>query len=267
MDPVTTATATTAMTVAVEGFSVLTLFSEASLFVKLVMIFLLGMSILTWAVLIAKFKLFRQLKNKADRFEEAFWSNNGLEDLYKNTNPEDTDHPMAKIFVVGLREWEHAVDSEANNNILELGVIDRVRQLMSVNLNRELDRIEKMLPILATIGSTAPFIGLLGTVVGIMNSFQSIGLSKNTSLAVVAPGIAEALLATALGLFAAIPAVMAYNKLSSELGRYAARLEGFAMEFVTILDRKNQQKLARTKKTKQKRRAQDKLSGIFNQAS
>jgi biopolymer transport protein TolQ len=266
MEPVTTATA---VATTVEGFSVFTLFSQASLFVKFVMIFLLGMSILTWAVLIAKFKLFKQLKNKANHFEDAFWSNDaqGLEDLYKNTEPEETDHPMAKLFVVGLREWEDAIDTEANNNILEVGVIERIRQLMSVHLNRELDKIESMLPILATIGSTAPFIGLLGTVWGIMNSFQSIGLSKNTSLAVVAPGIAEALLATALGLFAAIPAVMAYNKLSTELGRYAARLESFATEFTTILDRKNQQKLARTKKTKQKRRANDKLGSIFTQAS
>ena len=263
MEPVTTATAATTITTASNGFSVFEQFASASLFVQFVMFILLAMSILTWAVLITKFKLFRQLKTKADRFEEAFWSNNGLEDLYKNTNPEDTDHPMAKIFVVGLKEWDNAVDAETNNNILELGVIDRVRQLMNVTLNRELDKIENMLPVLATIGSTAPFIGLLGTVWGIMSSFEMIGVSKNTSLAVVAPGIAEALLATALGLFAAIPAVIAYNKLSSELGRYAARLEGFATEFVTILDRKNQQKLARTKKTKQKRRANDKLSDFF----
>lgn len=271
MEPVTTAqtaadAAAAIATTAPEGFSIISLFSQASLFVQFIMLLLLFMSIITWAVLFTKFKLFRTLKSKATTFEDAFWSNNGLEDLYKNTKPEETDHPMAKVFVVGLREWEDAIDAETNNNILEVGVVDRVRQLMGVTLNRELDKIESLLPILATVGSTAPFIGLLGTVWGIMNSFQSIGISKNTSLAVVAPGIAEALLATALGLFAAIPAVMAYNKLSTELGRYAARLESFATEFLTILDRQNQRKLARTKKSKQKRRANDAL-GEFFQAS
>lgn len=238
--------------------SIYHLFMQAGIFVKIIMGLLVSLSVVTWAVLFAKHSGFRDLKRKAGKFEEAFWSNRGLEELYKNATPEDADHPMAKLYIVGLREWESAQEDNAESKTtLQVGVIDRVRQLMSVRMNRELDRLEKMLPFLATVGSTAPFVGLLGTVWGIMNSFQSIGATKNTSLAVVAPGIAEALLATALGLFAAIPAVVAYNKLSTELGRYAARLETFVTEFVTILDRQNQENIAKTKRETKKRRVSD----------
>ena len=245
---------------AAHDLSVTGLFSQADSFVKIIMLLLIVLSIITWAILISKYKVFRRLRHKAGRFEDAFWNNKGLEDLYKNTKPEETDHPMAKLYVVGLREWEQSKDENTENKsyTLQIGVPERVRQLMSAKMNRELERLENALPLLATIGSTAPFIGLLGTVWGIMSSFQSIGATKNTSLAVVAPGIAEALFATALGLFAAIPAVVAYNKLSTELGRYAARLESFVTEFVTLLERQHQENVVTASKTTKKRRKSDK---------
>ena len=234
-------------------FTVLGLYSQADFFVKGVMILLLIMSVVTWAILLSKYKMFRSLRSRARDFEEAFWTNRGLEELYKGAKPEDADHPMASLYVVGLREWERAKEQEDDeNSIFQVGVIDRIRQMIIAKMNRELERIEGTLPVLATVGSTAPFIGLLGTVWGIMNSFQSIGASKNTSLAVVAPGIAEALLATALGLFAAIPAVVAYNKLSVELGRYAGRLDAFVSEFLAILERQQQEDRVNVKKRKTK---------------
>ena len=257
MDPVQTA-ATQAVQVS-HDMTVMGLFSQADIFVKSIMILLIALSIVTWAILIAKYGVMRKLKEKANRFEEAFWGNQGLEELYKNTSPDETDHPMAKLYVVGLREWDQAKDDDAEDKsyTLQVGVADRVRQLMGAKMNRELENLESSLPLLATIGSTAPFVGLLGTVWGIMNSFQSIGATKNTSLAVVAPGIAEALFATALGLFAAIPAVVAYNKLSTELGRYAARLESFVTEFVTLLERQHQENVVKASKTTKRRRKTD----------
>tara|TARA_R110000868_G_scaffold190862_1_gene434836 strand:+ start:140883 stop:141683 length:801 start_codon:yes stop_codon:yes gene_type:complete len=259
MDPIETASAAIQAT---HDMTVMGLFSQADIFVKSIMLLLVGLSIITWAILISRYSVFRKLRHKARSFEEAFWGNRGLEELYKNTTPEETDHPMAKLYVVGLREWEQAKDESTENSAytLQVGVSDRVRQLMGAKMNRELERLESSLPILATVGSTAPFIGLLGTVWGIMNSFQSIGATKNTSLAVVAPGIAEALFATALGLFAAIPAVVAYNKLSTELGRYAARLESFVTEFVTLLERQHQENIVSASKTTKKRRVSDKKS-------
>lgn len=241
-----------------QDLSIYNLFIQAGLFVKFIMGLLLVMSVFTWAILFSKNSMFSKLKRKATKFEEAFWSNRGLEELYKKASPEDADHPMAKLYIVGLREWEQAKEEGTESGAtLQVGVVDRVRQLMNAKLNRELERLEKLLPFLATVGSTAPFIGLLGTVWGIMNSFQSIGATKNTSLAVVAPGIAEALLATALGLFAAIPAVVAYNRFSTELSRYAVRLEIFVTEFVALLDRQNQEKLAEAKRSNKKRRSSD----------
>ncbi|MFT7144337.1 MAG: biopolymer transport protein TolQ [Alphaproteobacteria bacterium] len=251
--------ATTAVQAA-HDLTVMGLFSQADIFVKTIMLLLIGLSIVTWAILINKYNVFRKLRHKAQRFEEAFWGNRGLEELYKNTKPEETDHPMAKLYVIGLREWEQAKDenTENKNYTLQVGVPDRVRQLMGAKMNRELERLENSMPVLATVGSTAPFIGLLGTVWGIMSSFNDIGATKNTSLAVVAPGIAEALFATALGLFAAIPAVVAYNKLSTELGRYAARLESFVTEFVTLLERQHQESVVSASKTTNKLRTSDK---------
>ncbi len=226
---------TTAETLAqaTTDFSIFALFGHADFFVKCIMLLLLAMSVAAWAIWIAKAKKFRNLRKKASRFEEAFWGEEGLEELYADTTPDEADHPMAKVYVLGLREGERL---SKNKKIKALNPVDRLRQLINATMIRELEKMESFLPTLATIGSTAPFIGLLGTVWGIMNSFQSIGASKNTSLAVVAPGIAEALLATALGLFAAIPAVVAYNRLSSELGRYANRMEAFVAEYLSILE-------------------------------
>lgn len=221
-------------------FSMINLFLESGVFVQGIMLLLFIMSLVSWAIWFAKSAQFRKLKAKANDFEDAFWHNSRIEDLYKHTQPNEADHPMARLYVSGLNEWNEAENK--SKGLLPIRLTDRIRQTLSVKMIRELEVVEKNIPMLATIASTAPFIGLLGTVWGIMNAFIGIGASKNTSLAVVAPGIAEALLATALGLFAAIPAVVAYNKLSSEMGRYSARLEAFASEFITLLERKQEEK-------------------------
>jgi len=217
--------------------SILSLVARADLIVKLVLILLLGSSIWCWAIIFDKVRSMRRVSAKANEFEEVFWSGGSLEDLYDRIGTK-ADHPMAVLFASAMREWRRSgahglVDSDR----LTTGVQERIGQVMRLTISRELDRLERYLGFLATVGSTAPFIGLFGTVWGIMNSFQSIALSKNTSLAVVAPGIAEALFATAFGLVAAIPAVVAYNKFSSDLNRFSGRLEGFASEFAAILSR------------------------------
>ena len=217
--------------------SILSLVARADLIVKLVLILLLGSSIWCWAIIFDKVRSMRRVSAKANEFEEVFWSGGSLEDLYDRIGTK-ADHPMAILFASAMREWRRSgahglVDSDR----LTTGVQERIGQVMRLTISRELDRLERYLGFLATVGSTAPFIGLFGTVWGIMNSFQSIALSKNTSLAVVAPGIAEALFATAFGLVAAIPAVVAYNKFSSDLNRFSSRLEGFAGEFAAILSR------------------------------
>ncbi len=172
---------------------------------------------------------------QAARFEEAFWSGGSLEDLYQRVGQYPLD-PMSSVFAAAMREWQRSA-SRGYLAQTAAGLQQRIDRVMQVTLNREIERLERNLPFLASVGSTAPFIGLFGTVWGIMNSFQSIAATKNTSLAVVAPGIAEALFATALGLVAAIPAVVAYNKLSTDLERYQARLEAFSAEFSAILSR------------------------------
>jgi biopolymer transport protein TolQ len=217
--------------------SILSLVARADFIVKLVLILLLGSSIWCWAIIFDKVRRLRRVSTKASEFEEVFWSGGSLEDLYDRIGTK-ADHPMAILFASAMREWRRSgahglVDSDR----LSTGVQERIGQVMRLTIARELDRLERYLGFLATVGSTAPFIGLFGTVWGIMNSFQSIALSKNTSLAVVAPGIAEALFATAFGLVAAIPAVVAYNKFSSDLNRFSSRLEGFAGEFSAILSR------------------------------
>ncbi|MCP4356072.1 MAG: protein TolQ [Proteobacteria bacterium] len=235
------------------------LFFQATWFVKFIMLSLGLLSVLVWAIFFNKVRTLRLIKKRADKFEEAFWGQQNLQELYKGVNPEDTDHPLAKVFVTGLREWSSAQDKEGEKiGILQVGVKERVSQVMSVVMNREIDNLERYLPLLGTVGSISPFLGLLGTVWGIMHSFTTIGATKNTSLAVVAPGIAEALLATAIGLFAAIPAVIAYNKISTELGRYIMRLESFVAEFTTILDRQEQEAIVKNKKIHKKRRTTDK---------
>lgn len=242
------------MTSAPTSLSVFALFGLATPFVKIIMLTLLGLSVAVWAIVLEKMRTLRTLNARADKFEKAFWQNEGLEDLYRNTRPEQTDHPMAFLYVSGLREWQRAqeAEDESQNGGLSVGIKERVEQLLYADMNRIIQRLESYIPVLATVGSTAPFIGLLGTVWGIMHAFQNIGVSQNTSLAVVAPGIAEALLATAIGLFAAIPSVIAYNKISTDLGRYITRMENFVVEFVHMLDR--QQSAGGIKKGRKGRR-------------
>ena len=216
-------------------FSVLGMFWEAGIVVQLVIVLLVLASVWTWAIIFEKLMRIRKVNNEADSFEENFWSGNSLENLYLETKKNPT-HPLALVFISAMREWQRSLTAEGR--VLDkLSLQERIAKVMRVTTQREMERLEERTVFLATVGSTAPFVGLFGTVWGIMNAFQSIALTSNTSLAVVAPGIAEALLATALGLVAAIPAVMAYNKLSGELSRYAARLDGFSDEFQAILSR------------------------------
>ena len=217
--------------------SILSLVTRADLIVKFVLILLLASSIWCWAIIFDMARSMRRVSAKASEFEEVFWSGGSLEDLYDRIGTK-ADHPMAVLFASAMREWRRSgAHGLVNSDRLTSSVQERIGQVMRLTISRELDRLERYLGFLATVGSTAPFIGLFGTVWGIMNSFQSIALSKNTSLAVVAPGIAEALFATAFGLVAAIPAVVAYNKFSSDLNRFSGRLEGFASEFAAILSR------------------------------
>jgi len=210
---------------------------QADIIVKIVMTMLMLASVWCWAIIFEKTIRMRRLNSRANKFEEAFWSGSSLEDLYDRVGRRPLD-PMTAIFAAAMREWrrstERGLSAESN---MRANLQQRIERVMSVTLGREMERLERYMSFLASVGSTAPFIGLFGTVWGIMNSFQAIAASKNTSLAVVAPGIAEALFATALGLVAAIPAVIAYNKLSTDLGRYANRMEGFAGEFTAILSR------------------------------
>ena len=218
------------------------LFLQAGLFVKAVMIGLFAASIAVWAVWVAKSRQFAALHKQANSFEDVFWSgSHTLESFTRSVNPQQGSHPLASVFVVGLEEWNAATEEERRDGT----ALQRARRMMDATARRELEALEAWLPLLATTGATSPFIGLLGTVWGIMTSFQSIGVSKNTSLAVVAPGIAEALFATAIGLFAAIPAVIAYNRLSGSLGRYAGRMETFIDEFLTVLERQTTKRAGR----------------------
>ncbi|MBZ9654637.1 protein TolQ [Phyllobacterium brassicacearum] len=218
------------------------LFWQAGFIVKLVMVGLLGASIWTWAIIIDKALGFGRAKRAFDRFEQIFWSGQSLEELYRNLGDKRTTG-MGSIFIAAMREWKKSFEKGARSPIaLQM----RIDKAMDVALARESDYLAARLTFLATIGSAGPFIGLFGTVIGIMTSFMAIAGSKSTSLAVVAPGIAEALLATAIGLVAAIPAVIAYNKLSSDAGKLTARMEGFADEFSAILSRQIDEKLPRT---------------------
>ena len=194
-------------------------------------------SVWSWAIIFEKVVRLRNLHNNAGKFEESFWSGGSLDDLYERVGQQPLD-PMSAVFSSAMREWRRSSGrGVAQLETVRGGLQQRIERVMQVSLSREMERLEKYMTFLASVGSTAPFIGLFGTVWGIMSSFQAIAASKQTSLAVVAPGIAEALFATALGLVAAIPAVVAYNKLSNDLGRYAGRLEAFAGEFSAILSR------------------------------
>ena len=222
--------------------SILGLFLQADIIVKVVMVILLIASFWSWAVIFDKLMRLRRLRRDATTFEESFWSGGSLDDLYDRIGSRPLD-PMSAIFAAAMREWRRsAAKGLTNSNTLRASLQDRIERVMQVTVGREMERLERFMAYLATVGSTAPFVGLFGTVWGIMNSFQSIAASKNTSLAVVAPGIAEALFATALGLVAAIPAVVAYNKLSTDFGRYAGRLEAFSSEFSAILSRQLDEK-------------------------
>lgn len=220
--------------------SVWALFWQAGWIVKLVMLGLLGASIWTWAIIIDKIIAYRRMQSALNRFEQVFWSGQSLEELYR-TLAERKTTGMGSIFVAAMREWKKSFEKGAKS---PLGLQTRIDKAMDLALTREMEALEGRLGFLATVGSAAPFIGLFGTVVGIMTSFQAIAGSKSTNLAVVAPGIAEALLATAIGLLAAIPAVMAYNKLSSDASKLALRMEGFADEFSAILSRQIDEKVA-----------------------
>lgn len=213
------------------------LFMMADAVVKSVMILLILASIWCWAIIFDKVMRMRRVNAKTDAFEEDFWSGGSLEDLYDKVGDTPPD-PMAAVFASGMKEWRLANERGLfSTGQMRIGLQQRIEKSMQVTHAREMAELEKRLTFLASVGSTAPFIGLFGTVWGIMNSFTSIAQQASTSLAVVAPGIAEALFATALGLFAAIPATAAFNKFSNDIGRYSERLENFAGEFASILSR------------------------------
>ena len=207
-------------------FSLLSLFIRADIIVKTVIILLIASSVYSWAVIIEKFRLFKKINQSTEEFETKFWNSKSAESFYNNL-PSNIDDPMALIF------------KEAMQNLLKRksksDLHDRMTTMLETGIEKQMSKISKGYTFLATVGSTAPFIGLFGTVWGIMNSFQSIAISRNTSLAIVAPGIAEALFATALGLLAAIPAVIAYNKFNNDSILYSKRLENFSKRFLTII--------------------------------
>ena len=207
-------------------FSLLSLFLRADFIVKSVILMLIGCSIYSWAIIIEKFKLFKKINLEAEEFEAKFWKSKSAETFY-NSLPANLDNPMASLFKDSMQTL---LKSKSKSNLNE-----RLSGMLEINIEKQMVKIDKGFTFLATVGSTAPFIGLFGTVWGIMNSFQSIAISRNTSLAIVAPGIAEALFATALGLLAAIPAVVAYNKFNRDSQKYSQKLENFSKRFLTII--------------------------------
>ena len=219
--------------------SIFGLFLAADLLVKSVMILLVTASIWSWSIMIQKTRSFRNQRNLTYFFEESFWSQESLDDFYDQLGSEP-DGAMARVFVVGMKEWRMASTKGVPRSLsreLRTSLVGRIEKSMSLLISKEMENLEKGIPFLASVGSVAPFIGLFGTVWGIMNSFAAIAESKNTSLAVVAPGIAEALFATALGLAAAIPAVVAYNKFSGDLEKIGNSLDSFAVEFTNLIAR------------------------------
>ena len=216
------------------------LFVQADIVVKLTMLLLVVASVWVWAVVFEKVTSLRRVNRAADAFEDRFWSGGSLDELFDEAGAKP-GHPMAAVFGAAMGEWRRS-QRVAGAEVSRSGVRDRVERAMTVTTQREMDRLERWMVFLASVGSTAPFVGLFGTVWGIMHSFSAIASMHNTNLAVVAPGIAEALFATAIGLVAAIPAVLAYNKLSSDLARFASRLEGFGSEFGAILSRQSEER-------------------------
>ena len=207
-------------------FSLWSLFIRADFVVKTVILMLIGCSIYSWAIIIEKFRLFKKINLESEEFEEKFWKSKSAETFYNNL-PVNLDNPMALLFKDSMQTLLKA-KNKSNLN-------ERMSSVLEVNIEKQIVTLEKGFTFLATVGSTAPFIGLFGTVWGIMNSFQSIAISRNTSLAIVAPGIAEALFATALGLLAAIPAVIAYNKYNNDSKKYSQKLENFSKRFLSII--------------------------------
>ena len=207
-------------------FSLVSLFFRADIVVKSVMIILVAFSIYSWAIIFDKIRLFRKINKSAEEFEEKFWKSKSAETFYNNL-PSATNDPMAEVFKSSM---QMVMKSRSKSNLSE-----RLEGVLEANIEKQMTNVDKNYTFLATVGSTAPFIGLFGTVWGIMNSFQSIAISRNTSLAIVAPGIAEALFATALGLLAAIPAVIAYNKFSNDSKKYSQKLENFSKRFISII--------------------------------
>ena len=207
-------------------FSILQLFLRADIIVKSVIIILIASSVYSWAIIYDKYMLFRKINKSSEEFEEKFWKSKSAETFYNNL-PANIQDPMALVFKGSMQV---VMKSRSRSNLTE-----RLSSVLEVNIEKQMNLIDKNYTFLATVGSTAPFIGLFGTVWGIMNSFQSIAISRNTSLAIVAPGIAEALFATALGLLAAIPAVVAFNKFSSDSRKYSQKLENFSKRFISII--------------------------------
>jgi biopolymer transport protein TolQ len=216
------------------NFGLIHLFWQAHIVVKLVMLGLVFASIWCWAIILEKYFAVGRAKKATERFEQQFWSGQSLEELYLTLGPK-SNVGMATVFMAAMREWKRSQESAVRAGFQ--GVQKRIEKVMDVQLQKELSRLESRLLFLATIGSAGPFIGLFGTVWGIMNSFRAIAVSKNTNLAVVAPGLAEALFATALGLLAAIPATIFYNKFANDISRIGARFENFAVEFSAIISR------------------------------
>jgi biopolymer transport protein TolQ len=214
------------------------LFVQADIVVKIVMIGLLAASVWVWAIIFEKITSLRRVNKQAAAFEDRFWSGGSLDELYDHEG-QRPGHPMAAVFGSAMGEWRRTA-RVAGADVSRSSVRERVDRAIGVTIQREMDRLERWMVFLASVGAVAPFVGLFGTVWGIMHSFSAIAAMHNTNLAVVAPGIAEALFATAIGLVAAIPAVLAYNAISSDLARYAARLEGFGSEFGAILSRQSE---------------------------
>ena len=209
-------------------FSLIQLFLRADFVVKSVIVILIAASVFSWALIFEKYKLFKRIEKSTNSFEEKFWKSKSAESFYNTLTNKDKD-PMANVFQSAMIELIKTKSKSASVQST------RVSRVIEISADKEIKLIEKHFTFLATVGSTAPFIGLFGTVWGIMNSFQSIAISRNTSLAIVAPGIAEALFATALGLLAAIPAVVAYNKFNSDSKKYTGRIENFSKRFISII--------------------------------
>ncbi len=220
--------------------SLVSMFWSAHIVVKLVMVGLLLASVWCWAIIINKLVLFSRAQRAMAQFEDVFWSGKSLDELYATLSTRPTQG-MATLFVAAMREWRRSIQGASASF---MGLQARIEKVLDVSISREVEKLESNLLVLATVASAGPFIGLFGTVWGIMTAFRSIAASKNTSLAVVAPGIAEALFATAIGLFAAIPALIAYNKFQSDVAKKQAQLEGFADEFSSILSRQIDQRSA-----------------------